>query len=211
MKKLFLSGCLSFFAMAGALSGAPVIGNWSFESPDLGGSGFMYNPALGAPWAFVGSGIAEAGPGGFFVPATPDGDQAAFIQGSGSSISQAVSGFDIGSVYTLAFYLAKRTDGCSNCGAEIGSLSIGVKVDGVEVFTPLNVGGLTPGFHQYTSNPFVATASTLTISFEGSGPAGDRTAFVDAVTAASAVPEPGTIAMGAIGMLALVAGRRMRR
>jgi len=157
------------------------------------------------------AGVAAAGNNGFFVPATPDGAQAAFIQGpSTMSIYQNVSGFEVGTAYTLAFYLAKRTDGCPPCGATIGDALISAVVDGTTVFGPFNVGSVSPGFQLFRSNVFTAAAPTLTIVFEGSGPAGDRTGFVDAVRIDAAVPEPGSVLLVGSGALSLLVYCRRR-
>lgn len=171
MNRLFALTSLAAVMFAGLMQGAPVIGNASFESPGFSPGGFQYSP-VGGPWLYTGAGVAATDPGGFFVPLIPDGNQAAFIQNTGSSISQNVSGFNPGELYTLGFYLAKRTGGCGPCGPALGDLTISVVVDGNVVFSPLNAGTLAPGFHAFTSDPFVATASTLNVSFQASGPGG---------------------------------------
>lgn len=212
MKKISLFRYLPVLVCASALNAAPIIGNASFETPDLSSGQFEYAPVLGTPWVYANAGIGSNGPGGFFIPTTPDGDQAAFLQTNVGSISQSVSGFEVGVSYTLSFYLAKRTGGCNECGPTIGDLSISALVNGSEVFGAFNVGTLGSEFVAFTSDAFTATATTMDISFVGSGPGGDRTAFVDAVTLdVSAVPEPASIALGAIGLAGLAVARRFRK
>jgi RHS repeat-associated protein len=87
---------------------ATLVGNGSFEVPDLGNGNYEYRPA-GGTWSFVdNSGIS--GNGSTFTagnPPAPDGDQVGFLQET-CSISQPLS-LSAGT-YTLQFKAAQRGD-----------------------------------------------------------------------------------------------------
>src|SRR5262249_21694692 len=84
--------------------------NAGFETPVVGAGAFQYTPA-GGSWTFVG-GAGITGNGSGFTsgnPPAPEGGQVAFLQvGSGSTISQTLSGFQAGVSYTVTFYAAQR-------------------------------------------------------------------------------------------------------
>ncbi len=94
----------------------PAIPNFSFEIPTT--ANYQYNPS-GGSWAFTGaspngSGLVANG-GGFSNPNAPLGVQAAFVQEHGT-ISQTISGFTPGKIYTLSYSAAQRSATTGNGG-----------------------------------------------------------------------------------------------
>src|SRR5205085_8082033 len=68
------------------------LGDPGFENPSQGSGNSTYNPS-GSAWTFLG-GAGLAGNGSSFTagnPPAPQGAQVAFLQSSGSSISQATT------------------------------------------------------------------------------------------------------------------------
>ena len=151
-------------------SGVP---DFSFEYPRI--SDYQYNPS-GVAWNFDGtspngSGLIANG-SGFENPNAPDGAQAAFVQSHGT-ISQTLSGFVPGTVYTITYSAAQRS-GDNQHGGE----SWNVMIDGTVIQTN-NPGGTS--YVDYIAS-FTATATTHTLSFVGTDLAtGDNTVFIDYV------------------------------
>jgi hypothetical protein len=145
--------------------------NFSFETPTIGN--YQYTPP-GATWIFGGtpgngSGIVANG-SGFGNHTAPDGVQAAFVQGYGT-ISQTLSGFVPGTVYTISYSAADR-------GQYHNGESWNVLIDTNVI--QANAPALT-SYRSYT-NSFTATAATHTLSFVGTDlNTGDNTVFIDNV------------------------------
>jgi hypothetical protein len=151
------------------------LGDPGFETPDVSGlpGGYQYNPA-GSPWTFDGlSGVAANGSdltGG--NPDAPQGNQVAFLQGTGS-ISQAAA-FAAGT-YALSFFAAQRAN------FQDSFQVFQVLVDGQVVGT---FGGPDMGtdYALYSTDGFTVAAGTHTVAFVGLDPnGGDNTAFLDLV------------------------------
>ena len=88
----------------------------SFEQPAVGNS-YVYNPTVAGASFVAATGAAGNGSGWEFLMA-PDGTQAAFVQGSGtattSAITLAVSPLGVGSWYKVSFQLARRSSFAPN-------------------------------------------------------------------------------------------------
>ena len=159
----------------------PPILNFSFEAPYLGAGNYQTAPT-GGSWTFSsisggGSGIAGNG-SGYNNANAPDGVQAAYVQTYGT-LSQTLSGFTPGKIYTLAYSAAQRS-GASQHGGE----SWNVKIDST-VIQSNSPGGTS--YATYTVN-FVATAATHALTFVGTDLAGgDNTVFLDNVSIGSAL------------------------
>ena len=157
----------------------PVITNFSFENPNIGtgGGSYQYSPA-GASWIFSArsgdNGAGIVGNGSAFNNANAVlGTQAGFVQAFGS-LSQTLSGFTPGRIYTINFAAAQRS-GASQHGGE----SWDVKVNNVVIQS------YSPGSTSYTnySATFTATAASQTLAFTGTDLAGgDNTVFIDNIT-----------------------------
>jgi 1-phosphatidylinositol phosphodiesterase len=155
---------------------SPTILNFGFEAPSV--PDFQYNPS-GGSWTFSGSSGNGSGSGivanssAFHNPNAPQGTQAAFVQKYGT-ISQALSGFIPGTIYTVTFSAAQR--GAQNNGGE----SWNVVVDNTVVGS-FNPGPNATSYVDYTVS-FTPSATTHTLSFVGTDLAtGDNTVFIDNV------------------------------
>ncbi len=217
------SGCASVDADFSALS-VIVPANNDFNSSGVG-TNYLYNPTIadqgGSGWEFNSVGTAGGGSndngaliyGSQWYAATPPGgpDVAGLQQFSGStqeaSISQEVSGFNVGSLYDVNFYIAQRDD--SFFGAEpgdaievvLGGQILGTYTPKTTTWTPI-----TTGLVQATSTSmdlqFVSTSTGLL-----STPEVD--ALFDDVTIddPDAVPEPSSLTLAG-GALMLFVGLR---
>ena len=153
-----------------------------FESPAIGAGSYRYNPA-GGPWTFGGSpgngsGIVANG-SAFGNPNAPEGTQAAFVQVFGT-VTQAITGFAVGSVYRLRFKAAERPGNAQSWNVKIGNTVIG----------SFNPGAGASSFAEYTTSTFTATAATQTLAIVGTNLAGgDHTIFIDSL-ALELIPPP---------------------
>lgn len=174
--------------------------NGGFESPVVNNFGYLGGTTTGG-WTFTGFGTGIAVNGSAFNVVNPSGNQAALLQGAGVSISQAID-FSQG-IFSISFLAEGR-------GAGYGANTISVLIDGVAL-TFSGATTLTPGttssFTQYTTDYVLLTAGLHTLSFAGLGNnGGDRTTFIDNVSVN--VPEPVTLGLFGLGLVALGAARR---
>jgi hypothetical protein len=179
----------------------PLINNGDFEQVILNPATFQYAPS-GTGWTFAGgSGISRNGSGfqngGI---AAPEGNQIGFLQGA-SSMSQVISGFEVGKQYSLSFDFAGRVGGLDN--------NLTVLLNGSPIF---NVNDVTSSnWTAVTTGPFTATSSSYTLTIAASNPfGGDRTTFVDDLRF-NYVPEPSSAMLAILGLLGLVGYARVRR
>ena len=126
-------------------------------------------------WSSLGNHGVNTGAGPFADNgAIPDRNQVAFMQGDGA-MSQTVSGFTIGAQYYVVYFENARNGGIPVIALQIGGTTI------VPAHSRAPVGGANP-YVQVTSDPFVATATDLSLSFIKSNPnGGDTTALIDNV------------------------------
>ena len=155
-----------------------MITNPSFEVPKI--SDYVINPQ-DAGWQFsagVGnnrSGIsaARSGYAGANSAKVPEGEQVAFLQGTGT-ISQALGGLTPGANYTLAFFAAQR--GSYNSGGQTWQVKVDGKVIGE--FSPEQT---ATAYAKYTAT-FRATSRRQVLSFVGTNTRGnDNTVLIDNV------------------------------
>jgi hypothetical protein len=175
----------------------PQIVNPSFETdavPPFPG----YGPITG--WTVSGGGINNSS-GPFHDNGTiPDGAKIAFIQSDGA-MSQVVSGFIVGNSYQIRYFENAR-----NCCSGTAPFAE-VRIAGTTIVAPHAVppvGGSNP-YREVTSDAFVATATSLELSFIKSNPqGGDTTLLIDHVgivppntaPTISAQPQDATIGLG---------------
>jgi len=206
MKKLAVCAILMFAANATWASNLS-ISDFSFEnypaaSYTYSGSFAGYVPG----WTFTpDAGLASPG-SAFNVPSTPDGTQAAFLQGNGATVSQSIGGFDSSFLYTLNIWVGTRFAG----GSYTGDAGVSFFIDGVQIGTTGILTSFTP-FTLYTIPFTVATSGAHTLSLTNVSNPGDNTSFVDDVSiSATASPEPTTFVLigGALLGLGLVRRRR---
>ena len=205
-----------------SLLAAPIVLNPGFETPQYVNDIHKVNPTdTGVAWTFTPSTVLPTGAGsgidhGRLYGATTNSDansgsQLAFIQGSGDasvmSISQSISGFDVGTQYTVSFY-AKAIGGNDAFSVNPFTVLVGATTltfSGDTTVTP----PLTESYTLYTSAPFTTNSTSTVLRFaESAAGAYTRVSFIDDVSIAT-VPEP--TAISAIGSLAcLFMGRRRR-
>jgi hypothetical protein len=132
------------------------------------GSGYQTDPT-GTPLIYSGTAGVVGNGSELGNPDAPQGTQAGYLQGTGSSISYS-SPFPAGT-YTLSFAAAQST-------LNTASESIQVVVDGsvVDTFTP-GAGG----YAAYSTVSFYLTAAAHTIAFVGLDADGQDIAFIDQV------------------------------
>lgn len=146
--------------------------NYSFELPSLGSGNYQYTP-VGGSWTFNGSAGNGSGilanSSAFSNPNAPQGTQAGFVQGYGT-ISQAFSGFNPGTTYTISYLAAQRP-------GQNESWNVMIDNTAIKTNTP---GGTS--YATYTAS-FMATASTHLLSFVGTDLAANQdTVFLDNVS-----------------------------
>ena len=158
--------------------------NFGFETPSIGT--FQYNPS-GATWTCsphgtnAGAGIsANASSFTSSNSVAPQGVQVAFVQGTGT-LYQTLSGFTVGTAYTVAFSAAQRI------GTNVAGQTWQVKLDGSTVasYAP---GQSASSYTNYTA-AFTASATSHTLAFAGTS-GSDNTIFIDNVRITA--PPPST-------------------
>jgi hypothetical protein len=135
----------------------PVVANFSFEAPALGGSGYQNRPTgtgvTFAGWSGVTSNSSDWG-----YAAAPDGGQVAFFNSwpEPTSVTMAVTGLTPGAAYRVRFMSARRLT--------YTPLYFRVTVDGavLGLYLPAST-----SFTAVTTSPFTATGPTATLVFEG--------------------------------------------
>jgi hypothetical protein len=195
---------LAALALSAPVHAGIIVINNSFEIPAFSSGGWSYYS--GSPdgsWTYTSAGVAnENSP--WFLGAPPDGTQAAFCQNA-CTISQSLSGFQIGQSYSVSFYMADRPG--------YNPIGIQVLLGGADLGTYTPVNGNT-AFVPVTTTSTIANATTMTLSFNGVYSEGDVDTALDLVTVngATAAPEPSSMAgIVAAGLLGLLARRRFAR
>ncbi|MDR3702234.1 MAG: hypothetical protein P4L56_21485 [Candidatus Sulfopaludibacter sp.] len=197
---------------------SPIIQDFSFEDPLLGGAGaYSYRPT-GTAWDFgPGSdGIVSVGPAdvNFGMTSAASGSQAAFIQRVNSQISQTISGLTIGMSYRFNFFAATRPDMANSNPFYGGGEDFNVLWNGdlIGYYLPTST-----SFVSYPTNWFIATATSGVLMFQGidsntacnqSSNGCDRTAFIDDV--AIVTPEPLDAVLLLSGILLINFGLRRK-
>jgi len=194
------------FALATTSAGAfatPVnsVENGAFETPAQNGWYTYLNGSVGG-WTYGGSSGVAANNSPFNV-ANAGGAQAAFLQQPGASISQMFNFTK--NQFSVSFIAESR-----NYGG--GGNPLSVLVDdqllsfaGLTTFTPES----NTSFTAYTSDFIALSAGNHTLRFVSHGGNGDVTSFIDNVEV-TAVPEPLSLSLMGLGMLALSASRRKK-
>ena len=167
-----------------------LIYNGGFETPAFENPSHNKLPD-GTGWSFAGIhvGVDFGNPYGVPNSAPYDGNQLAFLQGSGTtmtSVSQAVSGLEVGASYLLSFH-AKAIDGYD--GVNPLTVSVG---DADLVFDGSTVVSPSTAFTEYTA-VFTATSESATLQFADAGSVPvTHVTWIDSVSLVPIAVEPGT-------------------
>lgn len=168
------------FLLGGSTTRAQEFRNASFEDSIVPESSFLYRPSspqvmwAGTDnWGFA-NGQGPWGTGGH------TGRQYAFLQayespGPGTTMSQAVGDFALGSAYVVDYWMARRN---GNVGGNDGT-SLTVKVNENEVIVDNEFSAGSGVWLPYTSRAFRATSEFLLFTFSVPSPNGDRTLLLD--------------------------------
>jgi hypothetical protein len=201
MKYVGLLTAAILASMAASPANANVLlTNGDFEAPTTGT--YAYLTGLNNDWTYAGAGVGiinNTGGTAWFggsLPPGSSGNQFAFIQGSGSSISQTFSVSTAGA-YSISWIDAGRPDIYGGCcrGDQMYQVSLNSTIIG-SYSTATGV-----GFDTETANLGNLSSGPYTLTFLGlptMNSTADETAFIDNVNV-SAVPEPSTWAMMILG------------
>ena len=154
------SNALATLGFFGEQNAAVQLENGSFEGPYAGTdtTPYVYTPS-GGQWVFRnGAGLARNG-SPFYGAAAPDGNQAAFLQSSGSSFTQTLYGVEAGT-FQLTFSAIQRSGFPAN--------PFNVVVDGKTVMS-VAASSLSTNWKQFTTPTFQLSDGTHTISFQAVG------------------------------------------
>lgn len=136
----------------------PTVPDSSFESPPLGGSGYVETPSVTGVTFTGWSGITSNSSDWGYSPA-PDGVQAAFLSGQNwalPTMSLAVTGLTPGATYHVSFMMARRPYYTPpTVHVTIGSTVLGD-------YTPV---ASTNAFTAFSTPAFTATSSSATLTF----------------------------------------------
>ena len=164
---------------------APVVANPGFETPPFtGGVGYGAIPLWTVSGGNMGMNPAASAPflNGKIVP---EGTHVAFIQGQGT-ISQTVSGFDVGRTYQLTFQISER--GIAGAVAQPYA-----RVDGNIVVPEASQTSVNP-FVTKVSTTFVATATSMSLVIGNDDPlqpgvtVNDNSLLIDNIQITEVVP-----------------------
>jgi len=186
--------------------------NLGFEAafPDPDGNGFEYRPSgPGLGWTFTGGAGVSMNNRGFMAGQAnaPEGGQIAFLQRDAAVIEQTIAGFEHGKMYSLGWSQKNRVGGNFNANDLLVEL-IGPDDDVLTLFDALVD---TASWEEIVSGAFVAGADAYTLRFSTSNPlGGDSSSLIDDVHLifANEIPEPATLALLALGGLALLRRRK---
>ena len=138
-------------------------------------------------------------PGGMYII------NAAGQSGSDPSIAQTLSGLTVGQTYAVTgnftnFY---------NCCGSASALSFGVDVTPGGLLIELADPGSYPSWYGFSTS-FTATQASHTIRFTAERNGDDTEYAVDNISVVARVPEPATLALAGLALLALAGSRRKR-
>lgn len=154
------------------VTATPSIVDGGCESPSVGSS-FAYNPSVNGVSFVSGSGVAGNNSAWGFQ-AAPEGSQVCFLQsgnGDAGYIDFTVNGLTPGTSYRFTFQASRRPGYAPN--------PVIVSVGGLQLFSQAPSSNL---FSTFTTNPFQAAASSITVRFAATSLQGDTSSAVDAIS-----------------------------
>jgi hypothetical protein len=204
-----LKGLVIAGSMFAASANASLITNGSFESNvGLTGSSWGVFSSIDGWYTSSGAGIEIQR-----STVTPAQDGVQYVEldshgaNSNSSMSQDISGLNVGSVYKLDFWYKARTTSTGDNGINV---SWGATPD-VSPFTyAFGVDGVAPMDWALVTGLLTATSSDMTLTFSAVGKQNTLGGFIDNVNLSSAVPEPSSLGLLALGLGLLGLGSRSR-
>ena len=207
-------------------STAGVILNGDFDSPNLGGEGFVIATTDITDWTVV----ADPDPGNSWGvdhigtywrgASNSAGDPSVDIDGTSKLYQEFAT--TSGTTYEFSFYYSHNSDSGTGSSSGYARINSG-SYSGSPSSYLLNTGLLTHNTPNTRTNmqwtqhtgTFVADAATATLTFQGVAANGGHGFAVDAVSVSAVtatVPEPSTaIAMGLLGIVGFAGNRRRRR
>lgn len=143
----------------------PRVPEGGFENPVLPAASFNQDDGhIGdSPWRFSGGAGIIANRSAFGAPLSPEGSQAAVLQGNGAAIETTLQGFEPGSRYRLLFSAAGRKDGATSLGVSLGEISL--TFDDSDSVDPTS-----NGYSPFASDEFLATSESLALRIQSAGP-----------------------------------------
>jgi hypothetical protein len=218
MSKTLICGIAAMLVVPMLALAGPIINNGSFEADTFSTGGTLGLGCTNTLTGWVAHCSADStypwgARNGSYGP-TPYGNQWVILGdygGDGSWIEQAVSGFTVNTSYTLSFAIASEEPGGGGSTICV-SLTAGSCSTGTDFSAPLRGSNYWDTWGTDTLI-FTATASTMTIHFEGVPNAVAYDVGLDNVQilgGTSSVPEPASLTLMAAGLVGLIA-RRLRK
>jgi hypothetical protein len=218
--KALIAVC-TFSMVVGIARGNPIT-NPSFETPTVATGGFT-NYVTGSTSI---TGWTVTGPGGVSIVSgtfnqngvtfnAEDGIQWLDLTGDGSNSTEGVQqsvATTSGTNYVLTFYVGNTTGG----GIFGTTSTVGLDINGAQVNTYENSNTDATGLNweQFTYS-FMATGASTTIGFVNLDPSGDNSNGLDLVDlevgTVSTVPEPATVGLVGLALVAVVFKKRQSR
>jgi len=200
MKRIVL--VLAFAALPAALAHANLITNGSFEAPDVASGSFLILPSIPGWATTFGPGIEIQD----HVAGSPfDGIQHVELDSYANSGMLQQVAVTAGALYDLSFAYSPRP------GISAASNGIEVWFDGALLAAVTGDGtGLVDTSWSILTYNVTPTGNLVNLEFRAVGISDSLGGYIDDVQLVSAIPAPGAIALGAIGM-SLVGWLRRRR